>query len=219
MRPERQPFYHAVTPGLFRGSLPDWQREPMDRIIDEGEARARRVEECAYVLATAYWETGRFKHKEEIGRGEGKAYGVDVPLMGTGSRVTKSARYHGRSWPQWTWLENYAKLSVAATLHYQRPIDFVNSPDLLVTDLGFQAWAMWEGFVTGMWTTLNLADFTDAAGVLDYVRARQIVNGMDKAEEIAAFAREFEAALRLIGEAPPVASACPLGRGDCPRAA
>lgn len=218
MRPERAKFYEAVTADLFRGSLPDWQREPLDRIIDEGEARGRRLVECAYVLATGYHETGRFKTLEEWGKGEGKAYGEPAPLMGTGSRVTKTAVYYGRGPQQETWLANYARLSVAATLHFGRPIDLVNDPDALIRDWALMAWALWDGFITGRWTGKNLADYF-AEDRADYLQARRIVNGTDRAELIAGYAREFEAALRLIGEAPPVASACPLGRGDCPRAA
>lgn len=210
MRPERQPLYAAVTPGLFRGSLPDWQREPMDRIIDEGEARARRVEECAYVLATAYHETGRFRHMEEIGQGEGRAYGEELALMGTGSRITKRARYHGRGFVQLTWLANYARMALLTG------VDLVNAPER-AAEPEIAAKILWEGMIRGTFTGKNLADYfgDDRA---DYIEARRIVNGTDKAEMIAGYAREFEAALRLIGEAPPAASACPLGR-DCPRAA
>lgn len=211
MRPERAKFYEAVTADLFRGSLPDWQREPLDRIIDEGEARGRRLVECAYVLATAYWETGRFRHMEEIGQGEGKAYGEELALMGSGSRITKRARYHGRGFVQLTWLANYARMALLTG------VDLVNAPER-AAEPEIAAKVLWEGMIRGTFTGKNLADYfgEDRA---DYVEARRIVNGTDRAEEIAGFARQFDLALRLIGEAPPVASACPLGRGDCPRAA
>jgi len=210
MNPARAGFHAAVAASLFRGSLPDWQREPLDRIIDEGEARGRRLTECAYVLATAYHETGRFRHMEEIGQGEGRAYGEDLALMGTGSRITKRARYHGRGFVQLTWLANYARMTLLTG------VDLVNAPER-AAEPEIAAKVLWQGMIRGTFTGRSLADHFDDARA-DYVEARRIVNGTDRAEEIAAYAREFEAALRLIGEAPATASACPLGRGDCPRA-
>jgi hypothetical protein len=210
---DRQPFYDHVTAKLFRGSLPDWQRMPMDQILDEAMRRKRRIEECAYVLATAYHETGRFKYDEEIDQGQGRSYGIEVHLY-----RNKKVAYYGRSWPQHTWLGNYAKMSVAATLEFQRPIDFVNNPDLIKDDPALEGWAMWEGFVTGMWTGKNLADYFDDDHA-DYVEARRIVNGTDKADMIAGYAREFEAGLLLVKEESPVTpeADCPLGVTTCPR--
>lgn len=207
-------FYGRVKDSLFYGSLPDWQRIPMDTIIAEGLRRERRLEDCAYVLATAYHETARFKYDEEIGQGSGKAYGQPCPLMGTGSKVTEWRTYYGRSWPQHTWLANYAKLSVRATLEFQREIDFVSNPDLIKDDSQLEAWAMWEGMVSGLWTGKNLADYIHGETV-DYVNARRIVNGTDKAETIAGYAREFEAALRLVDDTQEQ-SKCPLHNTTCP---
>lgn len=212
----RDAFYAAVSRDLFYGSLPDWQRRPLDLLIDEAHRRDRRLQEVAYVLASAYHESSRFRYKEEIGHGEGKAYGASCPLMGTGSKVTKSAVYFGRGWIQNTWLENFAKLSIAASLHFGRPIDLVNNPDLLTADDELQAWCLWHGFVTGIWTTRNLADYF-GEGRADYIGARAIVNGNDRAEQIAGYARQFEAALELIGDTPSAdGGRCPMGHSACP---
>ena len=53
-------------------------------------------------------------------------------------------------------------------------------------------------------------------GKTDYEGARKIVNGTDKADMIAAYARQFELSLKLIGDEPEV-SKCPLKNPDCPR--
>lgn len=205
----RQGFYDHVTKTLFKGSLPAWQQGPLDQIIDEGLRRGRRLEDCAYTLATAYHETARFKYDEEIGQGEGRDYGRPV-LLYRGKTVT----YHGRSWPQHTWLGNYAKLSVRATLAFGRLIDFVNNPDLIKDDPELEAWAMWEGMVTGFWTGKNLADYITDERV-DYIGARRIVNGTDRAELIAGYATDFAAALRMT-EPPADITGCPMGDLACP---
>lgn len=205
----RQAFYDQVTQTLFKGSLPAWQKDPLDAILDEWLRRARGLTECAYVMATAYHETGRFKYDEEIGQGAGHLYGEPIAL----SR-SKTVAYYGRGWPQHTWLTNYAKLSVRATLSFGREMDFVNNPDAIKASDAVQAWAMWECMISGLWTGKNFADYTSVEGVVDYVEARRIVNATDKAELIAGYAEKFEVALKTVTRDEP--SACPLANPACP---
>lgn len=197
----RTGFYEKVAADLFRGSLPDWQREPLDRLIDEGLARERTLEETSYVLATAYHETGRFKHMEEIGQGEGRDYGAAVTTM-RGRRQS----YHGRGFVQITWLENYAEASIWTGVNLIRHPDRAMEPEIASK-------IIWEGMIRGSFTGKNLADYI-GAGQVDYVNARRIVNGTDRAEEIAEYARKFEAALGLI--TPDTKPQSPCGRAGCP---
>ncbi|QDP58746.1 MAG: putative chitinase class I [Prokaryotic dsDNA virus sp.] len=183
-----QAFYDRVTKDLFRGSLPDWQREPLDRLIDEGIARGKGVRKIAYVLATAYHETARFQYMEEIGKGHGKAYAARCVVMGTGSAVTETAQYHGRGFVQLTWLGNYARMSAALGR------DLVSDPDL-VKEPAIAAEVIWRGMLKGMFTGKRLSDYV-GGGQTDYVGARRTVNGTDKADLIAGYAEAFAEALR-----------------------
>lgn len=194
-------FNRRVAETLFKGSLPDWQREPLARLVEAGRARDRSLQEVAYVLATSYHETGRFRHMEEIGRGEGRDYGESL-LVARGKRES----YHGRGFVQLTWLANYARMSVLLG------VDLVTEPDK-AKEAATAAEIVWEGMIRGLFTGKSLADYI-RPGAVDYVEARRIVNGTDQAEEIAAYASEFEAALALITEEPDAAPACP--RIDCP---
>lgn len=188
--PDLSKFYADVTPGLFRGSLPDWQREPLRLIVHEGLRRGRAIPEIAYALATAYHETDRFKTDEEYGQGHGHAYGRLILLI-RGRR----ASYHGRGFCQLTWLRNYARMALLLTLHHGRSVDLVNDPDLArQPDHG--AFILWEGMIRGMFTGHNLADYF-GDGRADYRGARRIINGSDRAQLIAGHARHFEHALRL----------------------
>lgn len=205
----RQPFYDHVAARLFKGSLPAWQKDPLDRILDEALRRVRRVEDCAYVMATAYHETARFKYDSEIGEGKGHDYGEPIWLI-RGVPVA----YFGRGMVQLTWLSNYAKMSVFLTMEHGRQIDFVNKPEL-ATEPEYSSLIIWEGMIRGMFTGKNLADYINEDGV-DYVNARRIVNGTDKAEMIAGYAREFEAGLRLLDDSEPEATKCPLKNQTCP---
>ena len=196
---DRSAFYEAVRVSLYRGTLPDWQKEPLDRLIDEGRARSRSDQDTAYVLATAHHETGRFQFMEEIGKGEGRTYGQPLRIW---SNV--SVAYYGRGFVQLTWAGNYGRMSAFLG------IDLINNPDM-AKEPEVAAKVIWEGMIRGMFTGKNLADFITAESA-DYVGARQIVNGTDRDEEIAEFARQFESALSLITEG----SACPLNRKSCP---
>lgn len=204
-------FHNTVAKSLFKGSLPAWQREPLDKLLGEGLRRGRTLEETAYVLATAYHETARFKYTEEIGEGEGRDYGEPIWLI-RGVRVS----YFGRGHTQLTWLRNYAKMSVFLSLELGREIDLVNKPDL-ASEPDMAALIIWEGMIRGMFTGENLADYFDVnTGQADYIGARQIVNGNDKDELIAGYAREFEAALRLLDDEQMEVSGCGLSRSECP---
>lgn len=196
----RDAFYQKVAAELFRGSLPQWQREPLDRLVDEGLARKRTMEETSCVLATGYHETQRFKYMEEIGEGDGRDYGEPLLLI-----RGKPVKYHGRGFVQLTWLSNYAKMSIYLG------IDLVNEPDK-AKDPAIAAKIIWEGMIRGMFTGKNLADYINDQGV-DYVGSRRIVNGTDKADLIAGYAKTFEAALGLLGSDAAV-SRC--DRAGCP---
>jgi hypothetical protein len=199
----RQAFYDRVAETLFKGSLPDWQKRPLDLLIDEGLKRNRLLTETAYVLATAYHETARFKYMEEIGRGEGRDYGEPILLI-RGKTVT----YHGRGFVQLTWLVNYLRMERKLGLK------IVDNPDA-VMDPEIANQIIWEGMIAGDFTGKNLADYISDTNT-DYVEARRIVNGTDKAEMIAGYAREFETSLRLIDDPKPEVTPCPLGNRNCP---
>ena len=70
---------------LFRGSVPRFQAEPVERLIAEGVRRRRCIEDIAYVLATGYHETSRWRYRREVGRGHGRDYGEAV-LVHRGQR-------------------------------------------------------------------------------------------------------------------------------------
>jgi hypothetical protein len=202
-------FHDYIAEHLFKGSLPQWQREPVDKLVAEGLRRNRSLEDTAYVLATAFWETGRFRHSDEIGEGQDHDYGEPIWLI-RGVRVA----YFGRGHTQLTWLRNYAKMSIFLSLEFGREIDLVNKPDL-ATEPEMSAQIIWEGMIRGMFTGKNLADYITPEKV-DYVEARRIVNGTDRAGEIAEIARRFESGLRLIDGKEGEKSACGLSRSDCP---
>jgi hypothetical protein len=88
-----------------------------------------------------------------------------------------------------TWRENYVhadnKLGLQGALI--KNFELAMEPDVAARVLIY-------GLIEGWFTKFRLPDyFNDHA--TDWVHARRIVNGMDKAELIAGYAREFYAAL------------------------
>lgn len=182
-------FTAPLIQPLFRGSLPAQQAAPMRRIIAGGLARGRSIAEIAYALATGYHESMRYLKMHEIGRGAGHPYGNGQMTWRDQTQV-----YYGRGLVHLTWLGNYGDQTARLSARLGRPVDLVNNPDL-AADPEIAAEILWDGMIHGTFRGRTLSDYF-ANGRKDYVGARDIINGgADKAAEIAAIARQFEAAL------------------------
>lgn len=148
-------------------------------IIAECAAQNLLRNECAYVLATAKWETAHtLKPVREYG---GETY----------LRSKKYYPYVGMGYVQLTWKANYEKASK------KLGVDFVANPRLLLEPkhaVRILVTGMREGWFTGK----KLSHYI-TLGRSDFVGARRIVNGTDKAAQIAALARDYDAALKAAG--------------------
>ena len=136
----------------------------------------------AYILATAYHETAHtFEPVREIGRGKLRAYGRKRKQ--SGEPYTIDQIYYGRGHVQLTWYENYDKFSKLLG------IDLLNNPDLaLQMDTSIRI--MFKGMTRGLFTGVNLSRYFNDQRE-DWVSARKIINGTDKAEMIAEYGKEF----------------------------
>ena len=173
---------------LFYGSLPAWQENPLIVLVDKClEVGVTDIKQIAYVLATAYHESGRFKHKSEIGRGKGRSYGRLIQVWGG-----KRDAYYGRGWVQLTWLGNYGQFTARLSAITGQEIDLINDPDLITKRDDINAYITVVGMKEGLFTGKKLDDYLGN----DYNNARRIVNGMDKHDLIASYAKKFEEALR-----------------------
>jgi hypothetical protein len=147
------------------------------------------IQYLAYVLATTYHETARtMRPLREYGFGEGRPYGEPDPETGEA--------YYGRGYVQLTWKENYEKMGGRAVSPVLDQVDFVNKPDLALSPF-YAAQIAIIGMSDGIFTGKKLADFWNEGGDYDYVQARRIINGSDRASTIAGYASEFEQAACL----------------------
>ena len=157
----------------------------------------------AYALATAVVETaGTMQPIKEIG---GAAYFRRMYDI-EGNRPAKArelgnltpgdgARYAGRGYVQLTGRRNYGK--AAAALGHP----LVANPDLAMRpDIAAQI--MVQGMEGGWFTGKSLATYLPASGpatLAQFKEARRIINGQDRATEIAGYALEFQKALKAGG--------------------
>ncbi len=135
--------------------------------------------QLAYILASAYWESAR----------------TMMPVREYGSEsYLRSKRYYpyvGMGLVQLTWRANYEKAS------RKLGVDFVASPKLLL-ESDHSVRILVDGMIDGWFTGKKLADYITLQKS-DFRNARRIVNGMDKASEIAKIARDYDAALKREG--------------------
>lgn len=144
----------------------------------------------AYALATTWHETARTMQPIKERGGDAYFRRMYDP-QGERPHVAKrlgntqpgdGVKYAGRGYVQITGRTNYERYGLG-----ERPDDALQ-PDIAAKILK-------DGMSRGVFTGKKLSDYLPG----DYVNARRIINGTDKATEIAGHAVGFEAALREAG--------------------
>lgn len=99
--------------------------------------------------------------------------------------------YYGRGYVQLTWWRSYAE----ASLRLKNNFDLLTSPDLVLTrEISYEI--MSEGMRNGtIFANGHMLIHYFCGSYTNYIAARQIVNGCDKADNIARIARAFEKCL------------------------
>lgn len=184
-------FYQSIRP-MFHGMLSQAQVGGIEALLAATEGQP--ITFRAYLLSTAKHETadtmqpiteyGGRKYFDKYDTGKlAKALGNTPEADGDGFT------YRGRGYAMITGRANYAKAGAALGL------DLLHKPDLALQPT-IAALTLVRGCVDGWFTGKKLGDYLPG----DYRGARRVVNGTDKQDLIAGYAREFEAALRLLPE-------------------
>jgi putative chitinase len=185
------------------GGLTGDQRQGLGSIIDIAAMDAdgwTSIQQFAYALATFKRETAdTFQPVTE--RGAKSYFDKYEPGTSIGARLGNTNPgdgylFRGRGLVQITGRRNYtlagAKLGV----------DLVSSPDRsLDPEVAYNiaSHGMREGWFTGK----TLSDYVSEGASPNYLKARQIINGMDHAQEIADNASRFEQILQTCQRAAP----------------
>lgn len=151
-------------------------------LISESQKAGLSREQLAYLLATAYWETGRTMKP------------VKEAYWNSEDWRKENLRYYpwyGRGFVQLTWESNYKRAGQALG------VDLVRNKDRAL-DPKIAAKIMVRGMIEGWFTGHKLSDHISLTKK-DYVNARRIINGTDKKNEIAAIAVQYESDLKRQG--------------------
>lgn len=165
--------------------------------------KAWPIAHVAYALATAYHETaGTMAPITEMGGPEYLRRLYDVTgknperarQMGN-TKPGDGAKYCGRGFVQLTWAANYKRAQI------ELGVPLVDNPELACRpDVAAKIMeaGMREGWFTGKKNASYLP--ADKPGARDqFIAARRIINGSDKAEKIAEHAVDFQEALTAGG--------------------
>lgn len=184
----RKAFFDAVRADPFGGTLSQSQVSGIGAILDEAERRKMGdLRHVAYCLATTFHETARTMQpitergdRRYFDRYEGRA---DLGNTQSGDGYL----YRGRGFVQLTGRANYARAKA------ETGADLVANPDRAL-EPALAADIMFAGMTAGWFTGRKLADYFHE-GVADWLNARRIINGTDKAQTIANYGKAFYAAL------------------------
>ncbi len=168
-------FFDYARTTLFGGSLRQGQVGGLTLLLDtwDKDHAAKDDRWLAYILATTHHETDRtMRPIEEYGKGRGRPY---------------APRYYGRGYCQLTWDYNYDRFGRLLG------VDLLNQPEMAL-DPVHAAPILFTGMIRGLYTGKKLGDYILGAKC-DWVNARRIVNGTDKANAIADYARRYYAAI------------------------
>lgn len=188
-------FFDRIRHGLFGGKLSQSQ---VDGIVAIRAGWALMGDDDAhklsYILATSFHETAEtlqpiyergakvYFNKYEPGTKIGKALG--------NTHAGDGYLFRGRGFVQLTGRANYAEAGKALG------IDLIGNPDLAL-ELDVAAKILIRGMLEGWFTGKKLADYIHGT-THDFVGARHIINGTDRASTIALYAKQFDAALAAV---------------------
>lgn len=194
-------FFDALRTGILGPTLSATEVDGCNAILKAMEGAP--ISWTAYALATAFHETA--STMQPIREYGGPTYFTrmyDVqgsrPKMAVAHGNTCAGdgpKYCGRGYVQLTWKNNYAKAGKECG------VDLVANPDIAMRP-DIAAKIMRQGMEKGWFTGKGFIDYLPSKAPADraqFSAARRIINGTDKAAQIADHALKFQTALATGG--------------------
>lgn len=189
----RQKFYDIANKTIYGSKMSPSQKAGIEMVLDEWEKKKLTDDRMlAYMLGTDYHETNATMQPVI------EAYWLSEEWRRLHLRYYP---FYGRGLPQLTWEVNYREMTNLLKEKFKRIPDFdlVKHPEqALIPEVAVAV--MFEGMLRA---DSNFGDYTGKAledyfgpNKADWIGARYVVNGQDKAAEIADVSQRFLAALR-----------------------
>lgn len=186
-----QSFFDAYRQQF--GSLTQAQVDGLDFLLSRLDSDPpASLEQAAYMLATTGHETAwTYEPVKE-------AYWVTPDAEAWRKANLSYYPWYGRGYVQLTWEDNYIRAGD------KLDEDLTTNPDdVMEPEIAYDI--MLNGMVEGWFTGKKLNDYI-CHGKTDYVGARKIINGTDKASTIAGYAEKMATCLKSAGYTVPVAA-------------
>lgn len=205
---DKAQFFRDVRQ-IFARPLTQRNVDSVNLILDDADRRGISNDWLAYILATAHGESGLDYARQEnmnysaariaqvwprlapraqelAGQPKRLANAAYANRNGNGNEASGDGwRFRGQGFVQLTGRANYRTFGIEAT------------PDRAL-EAEISTRILFDGMIRGMFTGRKLADF-DVPGGFDFVEARRIVNGTFEAARYAAWAHEYQGALKRAG--------------------
>lgn len=195
-------FFDMVRSNPFGGGLQQHQVDGCEAILDEWERHHAAKDDrwLAYMLATAFHETAYTMQPvretkansdaEAIARldrayAKGQLSWVKTPYW---RKDGNGDSWYGRGLVQLTHKANYVRMATAIG-HPKLATDPNEALDMAVSIK-----VMFVGMEQGLFTGKKLADYFGKTSS-DWVNARKIINGLDRADLVAKYGKAFYAAI------------------------
>ncbi len=189
-------FFEYVRLHLFDGGMSTKQVAGVRSILTAWSAKHAADDDryLAYMLGTTHHETGRTMQPIQEAGGSSyfqKMYDPqgqrpDVAKQLGNTQAGDGVKFHGRGYVQLTGRANYTKWAAKTGWPLADNPYLALEPDIATVIL-------MEGMIAGSFTGKKLADYFNA-GREDWVGARRIINGQDRAELVASYAMKYYAA-------------------------
>lgn len=208
---DRKKFFDAVRRQPFGGSLSAKQVNGTETILacwEKSYQHRTSLPQLAYCLATTKHETAHTMQPiREYGNNAYFTRMYDI----NGSRPAKArelgnlnpgdgAKFCGQGLVQLTGRSNFRRATkrlrelgiIGSDIDFEKTPELVMRPDLAchIMFIGME-----EGWFTGTSLDKNIDDKIDGDEHADFIRARRIINGTDRAAQIAAISDQFLVAL------------------------
>lgn len=202
---DRKIFFDCVRPSLFGDKLTQEQVSGMNNLLNVWDqhfsgdmALPNPTDYLAYNLATAYHETAKTM-QPITERGPISYFNKYEPEMRIGKILGNTQRgdgfrYRGEGHVQNTGRRNAKVATDRLNELFDLGIDLVANPDQR-GDPFVSAMSLFLGNKEGWWTGKKLSDYLKP-GAPDFNGARRVINGMDKSNTIAGYAKLFKAAIQ-----------------------